>query len=254
MSAEPILYDPDTPISHYEKAGKLYKKVRTILEWGIIMPIAAFPCGAACIIYDPWLMAVFALFAIPFTLLAIIGCKTRRAPLCFVSVPLACAAAITAAVSGSIFAAVGLIVYLVAAFVEFRAISAVSGFLKLKELPGFPFFDPSMDGLTFAALDRQNADEFIEGELNKDSPQTAVRFRPEDLNPSEDMEEIVTGVSLVKEENGVSVPSTDGGAAAFTVNAEKTSDAETSERPYEKMMKIKTDNKNKEISDIELFG
>lgn len=254
MSADPILYDPNAPLAHYEKAGKLYKKVSAMLEWGIIMPIAAFPCGAACIIYDPWLMAVFALFAIPLLLLAIIGCKTRRAALCLVSVPLACAAAITAAVSGSMFAAAGLIAYLAVAFVEFRAISAVSGFLKLKELPGFPFFDPSMEGLTFAALDRQDADEFIEGELNKDSPKTAMRFRPEDLNPSEDMEEIVTGVSLVKEENGAFMPSTTDGEAAFTVNTEKTLSMETSERPYEKMMKVRTDNKNKEISDIELFG
>ncbi len=253
MSAEPILYDPDAPLAHYEKAEKLYKKVRTILELGIIIPIAAFPCGAACIIYDPWLMAVFALFSLPFTLLAIIGCKTRRAPLCFVSVPLACAAAITAAVSGSIFAAAGLIAYLAAAFIEFRSISAVSNFLKLKELPGFPFFDPSMDDLTFAALDHRNADEFVEGELNKESPQTAMRFRPEDLNPSENMEEIVTGVSLVKTENGVPIP-TDVNRADLTVAAPKTENEENTESPYEKMLKIKTDNKNKEISDIELFG
>ncbi len=250
MSAESILYDPNAPLAHYEKAGKLYKKVRTILEWGVIMPIAAFPCGAACIIYDPWLMAVFALFSIPFSLLAIIGCKTRRAPLCFVSVPLACAAAITAAVSGSVFAAAGLIAYLAAAFAEFKSISAVSNFLKLKELPGFPFFDPSMEDLTFAALDRRDADEFVEGELNKEGPQMAKRFRPEDLNPSEDMEEIVTGVSLVKEGSGAPIPPKN----SITVTDEKSANDESAESPYEKMLKIRTDNKNNEISDIELFG
>lgn len=250
MAKEPILYDPDKPLAHYEQAKKLYGKVKSALAFGAVMPIVSFIFGVACILYNPWLMAIFALFAIPFTLLAVIGCKTRRAMLCLISVPLAVLAAVTSVVSGTLAAPVGFTAYLLSAFVELRAISAADSFLMLKELPGFPFFDPSMNDLSFAALDRHDADEFIdESELY--SEKTVMRFNPEDLEPSEEMDEIVTGVSLVKD--GGKLPAGKEVKTETDENALKKIAEDSFESAYDRMMKLQGEEKS-DISDIDLFG
>lgn len=255
MNKRPVLYNPDAPLAHYEEAGKRYQQVKSSLGFGIIMPIISLICGTSCIIYNPWLMALFALFAFPFTLLSIIGCKTRRAALCLISIPLAVVAAIISAMSGELTAPLGIAAYLFSAFAEFRAIPAINDFFKLKELPGFPFFDPSMDELTFAALDRRGADEFIEGELYTEK--TMKRFKPEELEPSEEMAEIVTGVSLKKD--GDDSPQLSETEAAVSVSAKQPASlteppADSGETPYERMIKVRVENNNKEISDVELFG
>ncbi|MGN0674701.1 MAG: hypothetical protein ACI4KG_03050, partial [Oscillospiraceae bacterium] len=140
MSNKPILFDPDQPLAHYETAGKLYAKVKKCLAFGTVMPLISFFFGAACIVYDPWLMAVFALFAIPFTLLSIIGCRTRRAKLCLIGIPMAFILSLVTLMSGKFFAPFSFAAYIAAAFAEIMAIPAVNNFYKLKELPGFPFF------------------------------------------------------------------------------------------------------------------
>lgn len=246
MAEKPILYDPDKPVAHYGRAWKLYKSVKTALGVGIASPVVSLLCGASCILYDPRLMAYFSLFAVPFTLLSLIGCKTRRAVMCLISIPLALGAAVVSIVSGTFTAPLGLAAYLISAFAQFRAILAINNFIKLKELPGFPFFDPSMDNISFAAMDRRGTDEFIEVPETSDE-KTVYRFDPEDLQPSEEMEEIVTGVCLKKDTDGAA-------AASESVSEVKAAEPEeASESTYEKMMKLNTE-KRGEISDVELFG
>lgn len=250
MAYKPILFDPDKPLAHYGQAGKYYKSVRCSFAFGTAMPLISLLPGAACILHNPWLMALFALFAIPFTLLSIIGCRTRRALLCMISIPLALAAAVTSIMSHTAFAPLAFAAYLLSAFAEIRAIPAVNAFLMLKELPGFPFFDPSMDNLTFAALDRHGADEFIESSL--ETEKTVMRFKPEELDPSDKMDELVTGVSLKKggdvseEAEEYPEPPLPGEKPPATAPSE-------TESAYEKMMKVKAE-RSSEISDIDLFG
>lgn len=250
MAYKPILYDPDKPLAHYEQAGKYYKSVSNSFVFGIAMPIISLLLGTACILYDPWLMAVFALFAIPFTLLSIIGCRVRRALLCMISIPLALAAAVVSIMSQSVFAPFGFAAYLLSAFAEIKAVSAANTFFMLKELPGFPFFDPSMNDLTFAALDRHGADEFIEGDL--ETEKTVMRFKPEELHPSDEMDKLVTGVSL-KKDGDVSEEAAENAEAAVTEENLPAKASSETESAYEKMMKVKTE-RNKEISDVDLFG
>lgn len=257
MKNEPVLYDPDKPLAHYEQAGKLYERVKKALAFGMIMPAAAFFCGAACVVFNPFAMAYFALFAIPFTLLSIIGCRARRAKLCLISVPLGAITAVVSAVSGSVAAPLGIAAYLLAAYAELKAIPAVTDFCKLKELPGFPLFDPGLDELSFAAMDRRGIEEFID-ESKLYTEKTTRRFKPEELVPSDKMDEIVTGVSLKKD--GSAVPA-ESGAPAESAAADTAEDIPglrneenaDGDRPYEMMIKAEAE-KNSELSDVELFG
>lgn len=258
MNNTPVLYNPDEPLAHYEQSGKRYKRVKKRLTAGIIAPIPAFFLGGACIIFNPWLMAVFAFFSIPFTLLSIIGCVTRREKLCLGAVPIGAVLAVLSVISGSAFAPLGAAAYLLASLAEFMSVSAASEFYELKELPGFPFFDPSMDDITFAAKDHFGADEFInESELYTEKK--TYRFDPSELEPSDEMDEIITGVSLLKEGD---VPSP---AEEISENQSEKAEEGTdpaakelapeirSEGTYEQMMKVKEDSRN-EISDVDLFG
>ena len=253
MNNAPILYDPDKPLAHYEESGKRYKSVKKRLSNGIAAAIPAFLLGTACILYNPWLMAVFAFFAVPFTLLSIVGCVTRRAKMCLAAVPLGVILAFIAAISKSDFAPLGAAAYLIASFIEFMAISAASEFYELKKLPGFPFFDPSMDDITFAAKDHFGSDEFIdESELYTEKK--VYRFDPSELEPSDEMEEIVTGVSLLKE-GDVPPPAEEKPAEKTETEpaAKELAPESDVESAYDRMMKVRTDNKQ-DISDVELFG
>lgn len=253
MNNAPILYDPDKPLAHYEECGKRYKAVKKRLTNGIIATIPAFLLGTACIIYSPWLMALFAFFAVPFTLLSIVGCVTRRAKMCLAAVPLGVILAIVALISKSDFAPLGIAAYLIASFIEFLAISAASEFYELKQLPGFPFFDPSMDDITFAAKDHFGSDEFID-ERELYTEKKVYRFDPSELEPSEEMDEIVTGISLLKE-GDVPPPAEEEPAAKTEAEpaAKELAPESDTESTYDHMMKVRTDNK-KDISDVELFG
>lgn len=253
MNSIPIVYNPDEPLAHYEQSGKRYKKVKKSLTTGIIAAIPAFLLGGACIIFDPWLMAVFTFFSVPFTLLSIIGCVTRREKMCLGAVPIGVILAVISIISGSLFAPLGAAAYLLAALAEFIAASAASEFHELKELPGFPFFDPSMDDITFAAKDHFGADEFID-ESGLHTEKKTYRFNPEDLDPSDKMDEIVTGVSLLKDVDA-SLPASEV-PATETKNESAVQELmpeKNTESHYDRMMKVRTDNKN-EISDVELFG
>lgn len=255
MNNSPVLYDPEKPLAHYEQSGKRYQRVKKRLSLGIIAPIPAFVLGGACIIFDPWLMAVFAFFSIPFTLLSIIGCVTRREKLCLGAVPIGAVLAALSVISGSEFAPFGTAAYLLASLAEFMAVSAASEFYELKELPGFPFFDPAMDDITFAAKDHFGADEFInENELYTEKK--TYRFDPSELEPSDRMDEIVTGVSLLKE-GDVPTPAdeiSENAAETETEPAAKELAPEIrNEGTYEQMMKVKEETRN-DISDVDLFG
>lgn len=253
MDNTPILYDPEKPLAHYEQSGKRYKRVKKRLTAGIIAPIPAFLLGSACIIFNPWLMAVFAFFAVPFTLLSIIGCVTRREKICLAAVPIGVILIVLSVISGSAFAPFAAAAYLIASLFEFMAVSASSEFYELKELPGFPFFDPSMDDITFAAKDHFGADEFIdESELYTEKK--TYRFEPSELEPSDEMDEIVTGVSLLKEGDdspaveAIDVPKKEPEPIPKELAPEK-----YTESAYEQMMKAKPESNN-EISDVDLFG
>lgn len=256
MNNAPVLYDPEKPLAHYEQSGKRYKRVKKRLTAGIIAPIPALLLGGACVIFDPWLMAVFAFFSVPFTLLSIIGCVTRREKLCLGAVPIGAVLAVLSVISKSVFSPLGAAAYLLAALAEFMAVSASSEFYELKELPGFPFFDPSMDDISFAAKDHFGSDEFIdESELYTEKK--VYRFQPSELEPSDEMDEIVTGVSLLKEgdtplhieeisENHSEQEETESVAKELAPEIR-------SEGTYEQMIKISEESRN-DISDIDLFG
>lgn len=254
MNNAPIIFDPDKPLAHYEQSGKRYKKIKKRLAFGIVTAIPAFFLGTACIIYNPWLMAVFAFFALPFTLLSIIGCVTRRTKMCLAAVPLGIILAILSVISDSLFSPFGAAAYLLAAFAEFMAVSASSEFYELKELPGFPFFDPAMDDITFAAKDHFGADEFIdESELYTEKK--TYRFDPGELEPSDEMEEIVTGISLLKD--GDTPPQTEDihteeSKASDEIPKELAPEKYT-ESAYEQMISALPENRE-DISDVELFG
>lgn len=183
---EPILFDPDQPYAHYERARKLKLKTDSAFNTGKVVSIAAFLIGAVCVVFNPKMMAVHALFGLVFTIFSVAGCWLRRPKLCLASIPLGIIASLAAGLSGSELAPLGTIAFICAVLLQFRAISAASVFYTLKELPGFPFFDPTMDDLTFAAKDRFGSDEFIEGDDKDEKP---ARYVPL-LEPSQEMKGI----------------------------------------------------------------
>ncbi|MDE7288698.1 MAG: hypothetical protein K2N71_04225, partial [Oscillospiraceae bacterium] len=198
---EPIFFDENRPLAHYKAAGKLREASEKAILFGKIFPIAILPLGVACAIFDPFFMALFTLFGVLFTVLAYLGCGIRRIGLTMVSIPFAIAAAVVLCRAGSAFSPAGGILYFIAAAGQLRALSAISNINMLKELPGFPFFDPAMDDISFAAMEHHGADEYIEGELVEERTERAklVPIEP----PSEEMgemvsEDIVAPVSLKK--------------------------------------------------------
>ena len=231
---EPIFFDENRPLAHYAAAGKLRKASEMSILFGKISPIVILPIGVACAVFEPFSMALFTLFGVLFTVLAYLGCGTKRIGFTMASIPFAIAAAVVLCRAGSDFSPAGGALYFLAAVLQFRALSAISNINMLKELPGFPFFDPAMDDISFAAMEHCGADEYIEGELVEERTERAklVPIEP----PSEDMGEIVSEdidvpVSLKKlpeeHDNGPTV--------------------------YEKMINIQV-HEREEVSDIDLFG
>lgn len=231
---EPIFFDENRPLAHYAAAGKLRKSSEKAILFGKIFPIIILPAGVACAIFEPLSMALFTLFGVLFTVLAYLGCGIKRIGFTMVGIPLAIAAAVVLCLAGSDFSPLGGILYFIAAAGQLRALSAISNINMLKELPGFPFFDPAMDDISFAAIEHHGADEYIEGELVEERTERAkiVPIEP----PSEDMGEIAA--------EDINIP------ASLKKVPEEHEDEPTA---YEKMINIQVPERE-EVSDIDLFS
>lgn len=231
---EPIFFYEERPYAHYEAARKLKKSADKAILFGKIFPIVILPAGVVCAIFEPFSMALFTLFGVLFTVLAYLGCGIKRIGFTMVGIPLAIAAAVVLCLAGSDFSPLGGVLYFIAAAGQFRASSAISNINMLKELPGFPFFDPAMDDISFAAMEHHGADEYIEGELVEERAERAkiVPIEP----PSENMDEIVS--------EDIVAP----------VNLKKLPEEHDNEpTAYEKMINIQVPERE-EVSDIDLFG
>lgn len=275
-NSSPIIYDESKPRAHYEAAAALKEKTFRVLNVGKVIPIFSFLVGLPCVAYNPFSMALFALFGLIFSILAVIGCQTRHSRLCLISIPLGFIAAMVLLTSGSDFSIVGAAVNIIAAAVQIRAIPALADFAMLKELPGFPFFDAGMENITFAALDRRDADEFIdESELYTESAERA-RYLPTEP-PSEEMQEIFTDGVLGDDGKMPVLNAFERDTAEAVKDApEEVRDevilhlghlapnfadyeaeaAEEDGKPksrYEQMINAQTNSQN-ELSDVELFG
>lgn len=230
---EPIFFYEERPFAHYEAARKLREASDKAILFGKISPIVILPAGVVCAVFDPFSMALFTLFGVLFTVLAYLGCGIKRIGFTMASIPFAIAAAVTLFRTGIAFSPAGGILYFIAAGVQFRAISAISNINMLKELPGFPFFDPAMDDISFAAMEHHGADEYIEGELVEERAERAklVPIEP----PSEDMGEIAA--------EDINIP----------VSLKKIPEEHKKEpTAYDKMINIQVPERE-EVSDIDLF-
>ena len=234
MKKEPIFYDENRPLAHYAAAGKLRKSSEKAILFGKIYPLVILPLGVACAIFEPFSMALFTLFGMLFTVLAYIGCGVKRIGPTMAAIPLAIAAAAVLCMTGSDFSIIGGVLYFLAAAGQFRALYAISSINMLKELPGFPFFDPAMDDISFAAMEHHGADEYIEGELVEERTER-IKLVPIEP-PSEEMG------GIVAEE--IEVPAD---------IAEVPQEQENEPTVYEKMINIQVPERE-EVSDIDLFG
>ncbi len=227
---EPIIFDPDHPIAHYERARKLKKKSDRTLGRCRIVSAAAFVIGTACVLYNPGMMALNAFFGLLFCILSLTGCWLKRQMMCLFAIPLGLTASLIAGFSGSGIAYVGAAVFFIASGLEIFSINAVAEHNMLKQLPGFPFFDVSMDNISFAAKDRFGSDQFIDSsEFNKEKEH--IKLVPVG-EPSENMEEIFSEEQDIPEEKNIA------------------DDGEQKDMVWD------TDGKRKDktISDVELFG
>lgn len=233
MKKQPIFFDENRPLAHYAAAGKLKRSADKALLFGKIFPIVILPVGVVCVAFQPFYMALFALFGILFTVFAFIGCGIRRIGYTLLGIPCAIAASAVMWVSKSELSLPGALLYLIAVISQFRVLYAISDFYMLKELPGFPFFDPSMDDISFAAMDHHGADEFIEGELVEERAER-IKLVPIDP-PSENMDEIAA--------EDIDIP------VSLKKDPEK---HEEEPSAYEKMINIQVPERE-EVSDIDLF-
>ncbi|MDE5742437.1 MAG: hypothetical protein K2H90_08325 [Oscillospiraceae bacterium] len=234
MKKEPIFYDENRPLAHYAAAGKLRKSSEKAILFGKIYPLVILPLGVACAIFEPFSMALFTLFGALFTVLAYIGCGVKRIGPTMAAIPLAIAAAAVLCMTGSDFSIIGGVLYFLAAAGQFRALYAISSINMLKALPGFPFFDPAMDDISFAAMEHHGADEYIEGELVEERTER-IKLVPIEP-PSEEMGEIVAEEIEASEDI-----------------AEVPQERENEPTVYEKMINIQVPERE-EVSDIDLFG
>lgn len=233
MKKQPIFYDENRPYAHYAAAGKMQKEAAASITFGKILPLIALPAGIAAVVNEPFHMALFAMFGVIFTFLGIFGCSVRRTGYTLASIPLAFLAALVTFLAGSFFSPIAAVCYIIAGLSQCKALWAISAINELKELPGFPFFDPAMDGISFAAKEYHGADEYIESEPEEESTER-VRLVPIEP-PSEDMGEIFTEETEVP--------------AAADVLEESSSEP----TKYEQMVNAQTEERE-EISDIDLFG
>lgn len=276
MDKEEIIFNPEMPLAHYEKGHKLYLNYKRSVEFATGITFAALPIGFRCIMYAPTAMAIFFATALPFTLLAMTGCHARRPKACLFSAPLALIAAFSAISGGETISILGLIAYVAAAFAVFMAARSISEFIQLKDLPGYPVFDASLDDASFATMNEIGADE-----MYADTPIVYEEVRGKrfiaPLESSEDMEEILTvGMAVTEEEKALTayeremvkefsdVPEDLRDEVAMSLGHltpnlaeyEKTKAeerTENSDRAYEKMLKVQQGKNNNDISDVDLF-
>ncbi|MBQ7981626.1 MAG: hypothetical protein IJ305_08485, partial [Oscillospiraceae bacterium] len=227
--------------------------------------------------YEPTAMAVFFATALPFTLLALIGCHARRPKICLFSTPLALISSVASVAGGEAISALGLIAYVVAAFAVYKAAHAISALIEIKELPGYPIFDASLDNISFAAMDEMGADELLSDEPIIYEEVRGERFIAP-MEPSEDMEEIMTvGMAVTEDETKLTAYERETAKEVSDVpedlrdevaqslghlapnlaeyeEAKTKEREENSDRAYEKMMKVQQGKNNSNISDVDLFG
>lgn len=277
MNNEEIVYNPEMPLAHYEIGHKRFLDYRAAVSFGTAISFIALILGVLSVIRSPGPMAVLFGSGLIFTLMSLIGCYARRPKICLFSLPLALVAGISSIVGGTEFSIFGLIAYLVAAFAMFRAATAISALAEMKELPGYPVFDSSLDQAPLATMIEMGADD-----LFSDEPVVYEEVRGErfiaPMEPSEDMDEILTeGTAVTLEKNQFTAYETEmakeisdvpeelrdevamslGHIAPNLAEYEKTTAEEreeNSDRAYEKMMKVQQGMNNNNISDVDLLG
>lgn len=188
---KPIVFDPEHPIAHYERANKLKTKIDGMLDKCKLIPIAAFLIGAVCAVLNPAMIAANFFFGLLFAVSSYSGCWLKRPLLNLVSIPLGLGAAVASARSGSELAPLGAAVFFIATALQVLAIIYEYDYYMLKNLPGFPFFDVTMDDISFAAKDRFGSDEYIdESSLHESKPEMKITLR----TPSNEMKHIAPPV------------------------------------------------------------
>ncbi len=276
MDKEEIIFNPETPLAHYEKCRNIYLDYRSSVSFATVMAVAAFIVGFICVMSSSAAMAIFFFTATPFTLMSIIGCQARRPKMCIFAIPLGLVAGISAVVTGSSMSVVGLIGYAIAAFAVFRAAQAIADFSELQNLPGFPLFDAAYDDATFAIMDALGSEEFIDESIIHEEVRGERFIAPS--APSDEMDEIFTvgtvvsedrqqltayeletarEVSDVPEDLRDEVAMSLGHLAPNLAEYEKAAAeerAENSDRAYEKMIMLQQGKGTQELSDVDLFG
>ena len=276
MDKKEIVFNPELPLAHYEECHEKYLNYRSAVSFGTVMSLAALVIGFICVMLAPAAMAVFFFTAVLFTLLAVIGCQARRPKMCVFSVPLGLIAGIAAVVTGSKMSVIGLVAYIAAAFAVFRAAHAISDFTVLQDLPGFPIFDASLEDIPFSAMDELGTEEFIDESVIHEEVRGERFIAP--LEPSEDMEEILTeGTAIALEKNQFTAYETEmakeisdvpedlrdevamslGHLAPNLAEYEKAAAEEreeNSDRAYEKMVMLQQGRNKGDISDVDLLG
>ena len=276
-SNEEIVFNPEMPLAHYDKGHERFLNYRASVSLGTTITVISFIVGFLSVMYEPTPMAIFFFSGLIFTLLAMIGCHARRPKACLFSMPLALVAGVSAIISGSAFSIFGLIAYLGAAFAMYKAANDITALVSMKELPGYPIFDASLDDIPFAAMDEIGADELFSDEPIVYDEVHGERFIAP-LEPSENMDEIFTeGTAISLEKNQFTAYETEmakeisdvpedlrdevamslGHIAPNLAEYEKAAAEEreeNSDRAYEKMMKVQQGKNNNNISDVDLLG
>ena len=276
-SNEEIVFNPEMPLAHYDKGHERFLNYRASVSLGTTITVISFIVGFLSVMYEPTPMAIFFFSGLIFTLLAMIGCHARRPKACLFSMPLALVAGVSAIISGSAFSIFGLIAYLGAAFAMYKAANDITALVSMKELPGYPIFDASLDDISFAAMDEIGADELFSDEPIVYDEVHGERFIAP-LEPSENMDEIFTeGTAISLEKNQFTAYETEmakeisdvpedlrdevamslGHIAPNLAEYEKAAAEEreeNSDRAYEKMMKVQQGKNNNNISDVDLLG
>ncbi len=276
-SSNEIVFNPEMPFAHYKEGHERFLNYKASVSLGTVITVVSFIVGFLSVMYYPTPMAIFFFSGIVYTLLAMIGCHARRPKACLFSMPLALVAGVSAIIGGSAFSIFGLIAYLGAAIAMFKAANDITALAAMKELPGYPIFDATMDDISFAAMDEMGADE-----LFSDEPIVYEEVRGErfiaPMEPSENMDEILTeGTAIIGEEKKLTayereiakevsdvpedlrdeVAQSLGHLAPNLAEYEKAAAEEreeNSDRAYEKMMKVQHGKNSSNISDVDLFG
>lgn len=191
MRKEPIIFDQSKPFAHYESARKLKKSADGAIAFGRILTFVILPAGLVCAVAHPLALAMFTLFGSFYTILAVMGCNIRRTGFCLGSIPFALGASITTALSGSPFGGGAAVLYFFAVIVQCRVISAINDISFLNKLPGFPFFEPGLEDVSFAALEIRD-EEGLPGDIEEE-PEQRERAKYVPIGPpSEEMPELFT--------------------------------------------------------------